>query len=61
MKAAVHKSQNGASIIHNIHNNYKLGDGAERSLFYWQKSNIPQQLLWVTATVTGDEKHPYRI
>lgn len=41
MKAVMHKGQNGALIINNIDNNYKLEDGAERSLFYWQKSNIP--------------------
>lgn len=35
MKAEIHKGQNGALIINNIHNNYKLGDGAERSLFFF--------------------------
>lgn len=30
MKAEIHKGQNGTLIINNIHNNYKLGDGAAR-------------------------------
>lgn len=63
MKAEMHKGQNGTLIINNIHNNYKLGDGAARSLFFGRGAtffnNSSDKRVW--ATVSAAEKKPKRV